>query len=352
MKLRELCFEIVNDCYLNCVYCSSFDDFVRKKCKNYLPFLLIKQVIDDFCVLGGQLLELSGGEPLMHPELIDIVDYALDKDIDVIVYTSGVLPDSYDIQNILSKLQRIGLKKIVFNCQGLANVHDMLVGKQGAFTRLIGSIIYSKEIGLWVGIHFVPNKQNYFQIEQVYYFLKGLYVDELALLRLVPQGRARYNQSILEMRNLEYLKFFDFIYDLVQSNSHPAIRVGCPFNMINIKYPGQFEVHKCHAGIFSLDIMADGSVIPCPAFKDIPIARLGNIFKDSLIEIWQANDFLKRLRNVHSAQISFCNKCHFLDLCRGGCTAQRILKNGLLLKGPDPLCPLFYPSYKILPNKI
>lgn len=342
MKLRELCFEIVNDCYLNCIYCSSFDDFVRKKCKSYLPFSLIKQVIDDFYMLGGQLLELSGGEPLMHPELIDIVDYALNKNIDVVVYTSGILPDSYDVQDILNRLRRVGLKKIVFNCQGLANVHDMLVRKQGSFTRLIGSIIYSKEIDLWVGIHFVPNRQNYSQIEQIYYFLEGLHVDELALLRLVLQGRARYNQSILEMGSLEYLEFFDCIHDLIQSDSHLIIRIGCPFNIINIKYPEQFEVHECHAGIFSLDIMADGSVIPCPAFKDIPIARLGNIFKDSLIEIWQKNGFLKELRNTHPAYISFCNKCHFLNLCGGGCTAQRILKNGSLLEGPDPLCLLLY----------
>ena len=342
LKLKELCFEIISNCYLNCIYCSSFDDVIRKRDNRYLPFSLIKKVINDFYMLGGEVLELSGGEPLMHPQIFDIVDYALNKGIDVIVYTSGVLPDSYNIKDVLNKLQKIGLKKIVFNCQGLSKVHESLVRREGAFTKLIHAIECSKEIDLWIGVHFVLNKQNYFQLEEVHNFLNQLGVDELALLRLVKQGRAKQNWNMLEIEGSNYIKFFRDVYMLARTKSSPTIRVGCPFDFMNILYPDWAEVHDCHAGRSSLDIMANGDIFPCPAFKDVAVAKLGNIFNDPLEKVWRESVFLKKLRNIIPSQITFCNECNFLNSCKGRCTAQRILENGSLFKGPDPLCKKMY----------
>ena len=336
-KLKELCFEITNLCFLNCIYCSSFNDSDRQNTKTHLSLSVIKTVIDDFCTLGGEVLELSGGEPLMHPEICDVVDYANYKDISVVLYTSGVLPSSYSFEEILNELQKSGLKKIVFNCQGLYDIHDTLVGRKDAFIQLVHSIQYSKKLGLWTGVHFVSNKQNYFQIEDVYNYLVGLNVDELALLRLVKQGRAVKNWSLLEMTETDYLKFFEVIHRLNQK-ALPVIRLGCPFNIANVLWPDTCEVHQCHAGKSSLDIMANGNVIPCPAFKDVKTANLGNIFTACLVDIWRNNVYLDTLRHVDISYITVCKNCEFLSICRSGCMAQRIITNGSIYHGPDPLC--------------
>lgn len=338
MKLKELCFEITNSCYLNCIYCSSFDDIVRKNCSEHLPIWIIKRVIDDFSFLGGELLELSGGEPLLHPQIFEIVDYALNKELEVIIYTSGVLPETYNFKDILIKLLKIGLKKIVFNCQGLDITHDNLVRKEGAFSKLVESIKSSKDIGIWVGVHFVPNKQNFTQVESVFSFLEDLGVDELAFLRLVKQGRASKYWDKLEMKGDEYFRFFECVRNLSKRNSTLSIKVGCPFDFMYILYSDWKEIHQCHAGKSSLNIIANGEVIPCPAFKDIPVAKVGNIFNDSLEKIWNESDFLDQLRKLSPSQISFCNKCPHLNKCKGRCTAQRLLKNGSIEIGPDPLC--------------
>ena len=338
--LKELCFEITNYCYQNCIYCSSFDNQIRKPSQIHIPFDTIKNVIDQFCNLGGQILELSGGEPLAHPQILNIVDYALNKKLDVIIYTSGILPEQYNIQNILKELKTIGLNKIVFNCQGLGKTHDVLVQKKKSFVELTRVIEISKEFDYWIGAHFVPTKINFTQIRQVFYYLHELKVNQLSILRLVKQGRAKANWSKLELNYREYLYFFDILIRLMQENIDlPNIRLGCPFNCIKVLH--NWNLHcECHAGKSSLDIMTNGNVIPCPAFKDIPNAKIGNIFDNSLEIIWNRSSFLKLLRDIKVSEISFCCDCEFADMCKGCCSAQRLISNNSLIVGPDPICVL------------
>jgi len=339
-QLKELCFEITNCCYQNCIYCSSFDDRTRKPSPVHIPFDTISRVIDQFCDLGGKTLELSGGEPLAHPQIVNIVDYALSRELDVIIYTSGILPEQYNIQNILKELKTIGLNKIVFNCQGLGKTHDILVQKKRSFVELTNVIKISKDLDYWVGAHFVPTKINFTQIRQVFYYLHELNVDQLAILRLVKQGRARASWSKLELSPDEYLDFFDRLNRIIQENiTLPNIRLGCPFNCVKILYNWNFCC-ECHAGKSSLDIMANGDVVPCPAFKDIPSSKIGNIFNSSLESIWNQSDFLKLLRTTKVSEISSCCDCRFVDMCKGCCSAQRLLSNNSLTIGPDPICEL------------
>jgi len=340
-SLKELCFEITSYCYQNCIYCSSFDDNTRIKKKSHLSFTLIKYVIDDFVYLGGERLELSGGEPLLHPDILKITSYAIKNGIkDIIIYTSGILPVEYNMLSLIKKLYENGVKKIVFNCQGIKQTHNKLVDHDNAFDKVISGIKLAKSVGFWVGIHFVPNKLNFSEVSLLYKVLNELKVDELAFLRLVKKGRAKKNWQLLEMNKNEYKSFFKQIYVLNKNKNFTKIRLGCPFDFMQILYPEWKKSHQCHAGKTSLNIMADGNVIPCPAFKDIKEAYLGKVTDNSLKKIWEEALFLKRIRSINELQIEFCNECKYLHNCKGRCLAQRFLQYHSLTKGPDPLCKL------------
>ena len=112
MKLKELCLEITDRCYLDCVYCSTFNDSDRSNCSQHMSLSTVKRIVDQFVNLGGELLELSGGEPLTHPDIIDIVKYAVDKKkLKIVLYTSGVLPDC-DVEKLIYLLVKNGLKRL------------------------------------------------------------------------------------------------------------------------------------------------------------------------------------------------------------------------------------------------
>jgi radical SAM protein with 4Fe4S-binding SPASM domain len=338
--LRELCLEVTAECYQNCLYCSSFDDLTRKNKSEHLPFSIIKKVIEQFKKLGGQVLQLSGGEPILHPDIFRIISFAHKNIEDIILYTSGVFPHTYDPSTLFPELKEIGLQKVVFNCQGTLNIHDKLTGTKGAFEKLQISIQEAKKAGFWIGVHYVPNKQNINCLADVVKLLVATEIDEIAFLRLVKQGRAVRNWNQLEMNEQEYLVFFQNLYELhkLYKETQTKFRLGCPFDFIKILYPDWPYMSVCHAGKSSLDIMADGTVLPCPAFKDIEDAYLGNIYSDSLENIWKNHGYLKKIRKLRPEDIEQCNQCEFMESCAGRCIAQRYLAYGNIYDGPDPLC--------------
>src|ERR1017187_5898460 len=58
----------IRRCNLACTYCNEYDDFSKP-----LPVEVMKARIDDLARLGTTIITFSGGEPLMHPELDDLI---------------------------------------------------------------------------------------------------------------------------------------------------------------------------------------------------------------------------------------------------------------------------------------
>lgn len=86
--VKDLCFEILDKCPNKCMFCSS-NSCIDKN--TFISFDAFKRTIDYFIVNGGiEELSLSGGEPLMHPDLLEMINYASNYGINVTLFTSGI----------------------------------------------------------------------------------------------------------------------------------------------------------------------------------------------------------------------------------------------------------------------
>ena len=86
--VKDLCFEIIEKCLNNCMFCSSNSNCNKTQIIKFEDF---KRTIDYFMANGGiEELSLSGGEPFLHPELIKMVDYSKSLGIRTVIFTSGV----------------------------------------------------------------------------------------------------------------------------------------------------------------------------------------------------------------------------------------------------------------------
>ncbi len=74
----------------------------------------------------------------------------------------------------------------------------------------------------------------------------------------------------------------------------------------------------CSAGISNLYIASDGLVYPCLGLA-FPEFVIGDIKKESIINIWNNSNLLKRLRNLSVDDFEKCKKCKFKTYCKGGC---------------------------------
>ena len=259
---------------------------------------------------GIEELSLSGGEPFLHPDLFEMVKFCKSKGIRTVIFTSGIkrasaMPEEMieyiknkckqDLQEIeeqepwnerlkrsvkayydrwltpkafdgiskaeFKQLNELGLDKIVFDWQAFEEETDCeLMGRRGFYTYLMDSIIRAQGAGLNVDVHFIPMKPNYRQLPDIMECLEIAGVRNISILNFVPQGRGRENKEDL-MLDSEELKEFSTILSNASKQFTGKVRIGIPLN-------GRIS-HLCTAGTEKLDIKYDGTILPCPAFKEI-----------------------------------------------------------------------------------
>jgi len=159
-------------------------------------------------------------------------------------------------------LKSIGLDKIVFDMQAYECDTDSFVMERNEQARqvLLSSLINASFEGLDIDVHFVPMKPNYSEIIDILELLEIAQVKQISLLNFLPQGRGRENVNDLQLADKEKQEFFQLL-DKGKDSFSGNIRIGIPLQGEN--------THKCNAGLEKLDIKFDGSVLPCPAFKEI-----------------------------------------------------------------------------------
>lgn len=90
----------IRRCNLSCTYCNEYDDFSKP-----VPLATLKDRIDHLVRLGTNIVTLSGGEPLLHPELDELIAYMRSSRLIVGMITNGYLLTADRIQ----RLNRAGL---------------------------------------------------------------------------------------------------------------------------------------------------------------------------------------------------------------------------------------------------
>lgn len=183
-------------------------------------------------------------------------------------------------------------------------------------------------------------KPNAGEIGEVLAIAKNLSVDEVALLRFVPQGRGKANEIKLKLARKELWGFLENVANLRKVfEEKPYIRTGCPLDFLSF-IDQTLEVCNCKAAVSSCSITSSGDVIPCPGFKHLREFVAGNVIHNSLEKIWTSAKILEDIRKIDYRNLEICSKCSRVDICKGRCIAQRARQYGDLLKGPDPDCNL------------
>lgn len=262
-------------------------------------------------------MSLSGGEPLLHPKLNEVVGGLTDVGLQISFYTTGIQYDTSG-QAVAREdwtMFPVGTKFIFSLHASSARVHDVISGRSGAGRLTEAAIRAACAQGHWVETHIVPTKLNLNQLEETVRTALQWGVSRVSFLRLVPQGYAALNHDQLAMSAADEDKLREIMKGL---SCDPAVsqkvRFGIPFS-------GKLNgTKKCTAAESKLIIRHDGKILPCEAFKDDRFACmiLGDISDTTLSEALKAakaNDLLQcaklRMHGCEScpAQLLYANDC-------------------------------------------
>ena len=328
--IRDLFVEITNLCAQGCVHCSSC---AGPNIADNIPFSLLCSLVEQALPLGLERFTLSGGEPLLHSDVVSFLKFLQEMQVDSNIYTCGVyvspekklepIPDVM-VQEFVSS----SVKRVIFSLQGgSARVHENVSGIQGSFDITCKSIDKVCDEGIPVELHFVPMRLNVDDLDGVIRYASATGIKKVSLLRLVPQGRCSEGQMLSYVQKQQLC---ERVFALRAQYPHIEIRMGAPFNCISLA-----GTH-CSAAQDKLLISARGEIFPCEAFKFLRGTR-PTIYTSTLEDVWENDLLLNDIRKMLGQKDS-CANCEFSLLCRGGCHGQRLQANGCLTGGFDPDC--------------
>ena len=293
--LSEISIEILQRCPNRCIYCSSHSN---PQATHIIPFEIIKNVIDDAKSLGCKTVCLSGGEPFLHPQILDIISYIAKQQLTCYVYTSGIymkdevyssLPNEY-IEAIRGMVD-----KVIFNVEADSSaLYDQIMGTDvGGFDMMKKSIIDCVSSGLVVETHVVPMQVNFKHLRSIFEMCYQLGVSKVSILRLVLQGRALENLSLVKLTGEDSREVTKLIKALKEAYKG-KVRIGLPYSDSNCRI-------YCKAATDKINVRYDGNVYPCEVFKDDLLnAKLGyepdNVWKDSFYDIYKSSPYLNVVR--------------------------------------------------------
>lgn len=308
--LKEVSIEIIRKCPNCCVHCSSMSS---KLCTEIIPLEKYKEIVLDAKKLGAKTICLSGGEPFLHKDIIEMAKYTYECGLECIVYTSGITFDKYNQQSSLEKsiLEQISryTSKLIFNIEaGTEKTYDRIMGTTKCFEKMKQSVVCAVNLGICAEAHFVPMVFNADEIEAVIDLCKTLHISKLSFLRLVLHGRAVSNQDQIALSEDQNRKLKEQLKS-IQNRADFAIRVGVPLSLDD-------SCHKCEAARGKLNIKYDGNVFPCEVFKNISLNnsvgpyKPNNIYVQSLLEIYNHSEYLQRIRKLYNTfSDSYPSKC-------------------------------------------
>jgi len=167
---------------------------------NELSFEEIKDIISQAHDLGCRSWSISGGEPMLRPDFLDIFNYITSRAQRYSLNTNGTLITP----KIAKALRRKGVKMIALY-GATAKVHDHITRTPGSFERLMAGFAYMKEAGAGFIVQVIPMKDNFHQYKDMLTLAASLSKDSrvgAAWLYLSACRNARLNRDIAKQRLL------------------------------------------------------------------------------------------------------------------------------------------------------
>lgn len=339
-------WEITRSCALACVHCRAMAQ--PKRHPDELTTAEAHRVIDQLRDLAPPVLVITGGDPMMRPDLFDLVEYAVGRGLRVAVSpTTTALPT----RQRLARLQELGVSMIHLSVDGAdAETHDTFRGVPGTFARAIGMLLNLRELEMPVQIGTTVTKHNLHQLEEMSALIAISGARVWNVFYLVPTGRGR-EDAMISVEEAE--ASWEWLAELsertsftVRTTAAPQFRRtmlrrarerrGGPVRLTGAGYqlreaPTGVETRGVNDGKGFMFIDHLGNICPS-GFLQVPG---GNVRQDDVGEVYRDSSLFRSLRDP-AALKGLCGQCEFADLC-GGSRARAMGVTGNYL-ADDPLC--------------
>lgn len=301
-------------CNLKCEMCNHWRDTREPP----VPAERFKEIICELAELGTRKIHISGGEPMLRPQIPEFVELASSTGIKVTMTTNGTLVDKARAKRLVEG----GLRGVNISIDSPSRkMHEMIRGVEGAFKATTKAVElfrrYRHKGKLSIRINTVVSRTNYLTLESLPDLAHDLGADGI---NLIPVDD--HCGEILSMRKRDIERFNAEIAPKIADRAlalglivsdEEAFPFGRSESEVRLGRAGRYafgyyDRHPCYAPWTHSLIDFNGGVYVCCMTRE-RIPPLGNIRYQSFRQIWE-NAAYQRIRlNMHPPGLSPCRRC-------------------------------------------
>lgn len=341
-----IAWEITRACAFACVHCRA--DAQHQRDPRELTTGEAYRLIDRIKEFGNPILIFTGGDPMMRPDLFDLIRYATQKGLRCsLTPTATALPTP----DRLNQAKEAGIRRIALSLDApRPEVHDAFRQVPGSWERTMKILRNAQSIGLSAQINTTVTRHNLDLLPEMVKFVEEVGAVQWSLFFLVPTGRGQITDMISAA---EHERVFNWLYDLsqrgtfdIKSTAAPMYRRvaierkrqsnttgGVAFQGAGFQYADGLNrpVKGVNDGRGFLFISHIGEIMPS-GFLPIPVA---NVRAADVVDTYRTHPIFKALRDPEQLK-GKCHACDYRVIC-GGQRGRAYAITGDYLQ-TDPAC--------------
>ncbi len=343
-------WNLIRRCNLLCKHCYAISgnvDFPGE-----LSYAEVCAVMDDLKDFGVPVLILSGGEPLLRPDIYDISRRARDMGFYVGLSTNGVLISEAAMEDLVA----VGYDYVGISLDGVGEVHDAFRGMKGAYAKSLNALRLCRDHGIKAGLRFTMTEDNAHQFEDMLKLAGDEGIDKFYFSHLVYAGRGNKNRAddpALKKTRAVMERLFEVAWEEARKGSSREFVTGNNdadgvFLLLWVEkhFPRKAERIRAmlerwggnQTGVNVANIDNLGDVHPDTMWWHY---TLGNVKERPFSEIWMdtSDPLMAGLKQRPRPVKGRCARCRYLAICNGNTRVRAMQLTGDPW-AEDPACYL------------
>jgi radical SAM protein with 4Fe4S-binding SPASM domain len=360
-KKPVIAWNVTRRCNLHCAHC--YTDSFDRQYEGELTTEEAKAVIDDLADFGAPVVLFSGGEPLLRPDLPELVERAQARGIRSVISTNGTLL----IHAVAQELKDLGVSYVGVSIDGPQPVHDRFRGMTGAFQEAMQGIRNCRDVGLRVGLRVTLTQFSYANLKDIFDIVDREDIPRVCFYHLAYAGRGdriqKFDLSHDETRaavDLIFARALDFARrgntkDILTVDNHTdGVYLYLTVREIEPQRADEvLQMLRWQGG--NQSGIAVGNIDPLGNVHADQFSgshTFGNVRERPFSQIWseESDPLLAALRDRRGRVKGRCARCRYFDICNGNLRARPESYYGDFW-AEDPACYLSDAELGIVPEE-
>lgn len=329
-QISNIQFELTSRCNERCIHCYIPNE---KKNKGFdMPTAKVKSILDEFAEMGGLHVTFSGGEAFMHKDLMELVKYSRERDLCISILSNLIsLKDEQ-----ISVLKECNLSMIQVSLYStIPEVHDGITTVKGSCKKTMEAIekLVAADIPVQISCPIMKaNKDSYLGV--IEYAAKW---KIKAQTDYIMMARADFSTDNLDQR-LSMEETETLLRNIIEHDieyRQGTLKQVPQSEQMLIDFEAFKKQPLCGVGYDNCCITANGDVYPCAGWQAYV---LGNVYKQSLQEIWENSEKVKNIRKITQGSFPKCLECEAFDFCARCLVRNFNESNGDMFTIPQAFC--------------